>query len=145
MGTSHDAPNDWMLKNGNGKMAGNVFAGAGGWYVTNPDGQVELLHAMNDVVETVPNPASIISVTNPADGEYSVGAGDVITFTVNWSEPVTVVGTPQISFNENAVLQTADYVAGSSTSTQSVFEFTVTTPGVVDTVVLVSQKIIIID
>jgi len=135
MGTSTTSPNDWMIKNGNGKMADNVFAGAGGWYVTHPDGQVELIHAMSGVVESPVNPANIMLAVNPVDGEYSVGAGDVITFVINWTEPVTVTGVPQISFNENAVLQTADYVAADSTATSSVFEFTVTTEGVIDTVV----------
>lgn len=135
MGTSKTSPNDWMTKNGNGKMADNVFAGAGGWYITHPDGQVEMIQCMGGVVESPTNPASVALVINPTDGEYSIAAGDVILFTVNWSEPVTITGTPQISFNENGVLQTADYVVGSSNVTSSVFEFVVTTAGAIDTVV----------
>ena len=137
MGTSKTSPNDWMIKNGNGKMADNVFAGAGGWYVTNPDGQVELIHCMADVVEAPPNPPNVLSVRNPVAGEYSVSAGDVITFTVNWTEPVLISGIPQISFNENGIAQTADYTSVSSTSTVSVFEFVVTTEGTIDTVSII--------
>lgn len=135
MGTSRSQPNDWMVKNGNGKMADNVFAGAGGWYVTHPNGQIELLHGMKGIAEVPPNAPNLLLVTNPSAGDYSVAAGDVITFVINWTEPVTVTGTPQISFNENGVGQTADYVAASSTLVRSVFEFTVTAAGDIDTVV----------
>lgn len=135
MGTSRSEPNDWMIKNGNGKMADSVFAGPGGWYITHPNGQIELLHGMRGVAEVPPNAPDILSVMNPDAGEYSVGAGDTLTFVIYWTEPVTVTGTPQISFNENDVGVTADYVAGSSTANKSVFEYDVTAAGTVDTVV----------
>lgn len=136
MGTSRSAPNDWMTKNGNGKMADNVFAGAGGWYVTHPNGQVELLHGMSNVAESPVNAPDMMSVSNPAPGDYSVLAGDKVAFTIMWTEPVVVTGTPQITFEEDGVEVQADYVAGSSTSTKSVFEFEVTTEGVIDTVTI---------
>lgn len=136
MGTSKTSPNDWLGRDGNGKTtANNVFAGPMGWYIKHPNGQVELLQAMSGAAEVPPNSADVYQAVNPVDGDYSVGAGDTLIFVINWSEPVIITGTPQISFNENGVAQTADYVAASSTSTQSVFEFDVTTPGAIDTVV----------
>ena len=135
MGTSKNAPNDWMIKNGNGKMADSVFAGKGGWYVTHPNGQVELLHGMRGTAEVPPNAPNVLSVTNPAAGEYSIGAGDVLTFIVYWTEPVTVTGTPQIGFNENGVGQNATYDSAQSTANKSVFTYDVAAAGVVDTVV----------
>ena len=135
MGTSKSAPNDWMIKNGNGKMADSVFAGKGGWYVTHPNGQVELLHGMSGVAEVPPNAPNILSVINPDAGEYSIGAGDVLTFVIYWTEPVTITGTPQIGFNENDVAQTADYDPAQSTANKSVFTYDVAAAGDIDTVV----------
>ena len=135
MGTSKSAPNDWMIKNGNGKMADSVFAGKGGWYVTHPNGQIELLHGMSNVAEIPANAPNILSVDNPDAGEYSIGAGDVLTFVVYWTEPVTIAGTPQIGFNENDVAQTADYDAAQSTANMSVFTYDVAAAGAIDTVV----------
>lgn len=131
MGTSKSQPNDWMTKDGTGKI--NTFADERGWCIQHADGQIEVIHAVSGVAENPSNPADILGVTNPADGVYSVG--DKLTFIVKWNEPVTVTGTPQITLDEDGVTVTADYVAGSSTATTSVFEYTTTTTGVVDNIV----------
>ncbi len=136
MGTSRSAPNEWLGKDGNGKTSdNNVFAGPMGWYIKHPNGQVELLQAMGGTAEIPVNAPDVYQALNPVAGDYSISAGDTLIFVINWSEPVIITGTPQIAFNENGVGQTADYVAGSSTSTQSVFEYDVAAEGAVDTVV----------
>ena len=57
-----------------------------------------------------------------ATGSYK--AGTVIPITVNFSEPVTVTGTPQVQLNTTPAMQTADYASGSSTATLT-FKYTV--------------------
>jgi len=131
MGTSKSQPNDWMTKDGTGKIS--TFADERGWCIQHANGQIEVIHTMAGVGENPANPADILAVTNPNDGTYAVG--DTLTFSVRWNEPVTVTGTPQITLNEDDVTVTADYVAGSSTNTLSVFEYTTTTTGVIDTIV----------
>ena len=133
MGTSKTQPNDWMTKDGSGNIT--TFADERGWCIQHANGFVEVIHCMKDVVETPAVAPTVLNVENPAAGDYSVGAGDVIQFVVFWSEPVTITGTPQIAFNENGVGQTADYDPAQSSSNKSVFEFTVTTAGAIDTVV----------
>lgn len=133
MGTSKTQPNDWMTKDGTGKIT--TFADERGWCIQHADGQVEVIHAMSDVAETPAVAPTVLNVINPSAGDYSVGAGDVILFTVSWSEPITVTGTPQIAFNENAVGAVADYDPAQSTINKMVFAYTVTTPGAIDTVV----------
>ncbi len=132
MGTSKSQPNDWMTKDGTGKST--VFGDERGWVRTQPDGQEVVIHCMTGVNEegTIPR---IDSVQVPAPGEYSVGAGDILVFNVEFSEAVVVSGTPQISFNENGVSANASYSSGTSTSTNLSFEYVVTDPGVVDTLV----------
>lgn len=131
MGTSKSQPNDWMLKNGTGKIT--TFADERGWCIQHADGQIEVIHAMSDVAESPAVATTILSVVNPS-GDYSLGAGAEVLFAVNWSEPVIVTGTPQISFEENNVGVTADYDSARSTSTQSVFVFDVTAEGAIDTI-----------
>ena len=135
MGTSKTTPNTWLGLDGNGKTSvNNVFATAAGWCIKHPNGQIELLQAMSGCGESPPNSADVYQAVNPDAGEYSIIAGDTLIFVINWSEPVIITGTPQISFEENGAAQTADYVVSASSSVQSIFTFDVTTIGVVDTV-----------
>jgi len=133
MGTSKTQPNDWMTKDGTGNIT--TFADERGWCIQHKNGQIEVLHCMSNVLETPAVAPYILAVINPADGDYSVAAGDTITFTVNWSEPITVTGTPQIAFNENGVGAVADYDPALSDSNTMVFTYDVTTEGDIDTVV----------
>lgn len=68
------------------------------------------------------------SVAVPANGFY--GAGDPLAFTVNFSEPVLVTGTPSLSVIIGAQTRQASYVGGSGTSALT-FSYTVQ-PGEVD-------------
>jgi len=66
---------------------------------------------------------SVTSVTVPSDGTYTTGQN--LSFTVNWSEAVTVTGTPRLALTVGTSSVYADYDAGSSTATESVFTYTV--------------------
>jgi Bacterial Ig-like domain (group 1) len=57
---------------------------------------------------------SIASVTAPADGAYD--AGQSLSFTVNFSENVTVTGTPRLTLTIGSTTRYADYVSGSGSS-----------------------------
>ncbi|WP_342330291.1 MBG domain-containing protein [Pedobacter sp. FW305-3-2-15-E-R2A2] len=69
----------------------------------------------------IDNTAPIVSSVNSslADGTYKIG--DLIPVTVNFSEAVTVTGTPTLSLNSGG---TASYASGSGT-TALVFNYTV--------------------
>ncbi|GAB4235197.1 MAG: hypothetical protein Tsb0034_09240 [Ekhidna sp.] len=66
--------------------------------------------------------ATITSVTALPDGLY--GIGDVLTFEVNYSEPVLVTGNPQLSFIIGSITVEADFAGGSNSSTLT-FSYTV--------------------
>jgi hypothetical protein len=68
---------------------------------------------------------TVASVSVPANGNYN--AGDVLTFTVNTSEAVTVNtggGTPRLAMDIGGATAYANYVSGSG-STALVFQYTV--------------------
>ena len=133
MGTSKSQPNDWMTKDGTGKIS--TFADERGWCIQHANGQIEVIHTMADITES-PAVAPVISrVTNPRAGDYSVAAGGQVKFTISWTEPVIVTGTPQVQFNENGIGVAADFDPSLSSTNKSVFVYTVTTEGDVDTVV----------
>jgi large repetitive protein len=69
---------------------------------------------------TVPTVSSVNSTTT--NGSYK--AGSVIAITINFSENVTVTGTPQLTLETGATDRTADYASGSGTSTLT-FNYTV--------------------
>lgn len=69
---------------------------------------------------TAPSVASVTSST--ANGTYRIG--DVISVQVNFSEVVTVSGTPQLTLETGATDRTITYASGSGTSTLS-FSYTV--------------------
>ncbi len=69
---------------------------------------------------TAPTVSSVSSST--ANGSYK--AGDAVAVTVNFSESVTVTGTPQITLETGATDRTVNYSSGSGSSTL-VFTYTV--------------------
>ncbi len=78
-------------------------------------GACDSLAAHKDIVVDGVVPA-VASVTPPANGTYA--AGQVLTFAVGFSEPVTVTGTPLLPLSIDAgVPLTAAYLSGSGTTT----------------------------
>ncbi|MBF0109818.1 MAG: DUF4347 domain-containing protein [Magnetococcales bacterium] len=69
---------------------------------------------------TAPTVASVTSTT--ANGTYKTG--DAVNVTVNFSENVTVTGTPTLTLETGTTDRTIDYVSGSGTSAL-VFTYTV--------------------
>jgi len=68
-------------------------------------------------------PPTVTGVTSStANGTYK--AGDVIAVQVNFSEPVLVTGTPQLTLETGATDRTVNYASGSGTSTLT-FNYTV--------------------
>lgn len=65
---------------------------------------------------------AVTSVTVPANGFY--GAATALGFTVNFSEPVIVTGTPSLEVIVGAQTRQANYVSGSGTSALT-FSYTV--------------------
>ncbi|WP_223677719.1 Ig-like domain-containing protein [Azospirillum agricola] len=65
----------------------------------------------------------ILSVSVPSNGTYKTG--DVLTFTVNTSESVTVTGTPQLALDIGGTVKYAQYTASGSTATALKFTYTV--------------------
>ncbi|MBP2230998.1 autotransporter-associated beta strand protein [Azospirillum agricola] len=65
----------------------------------------------------------ILSVSVPSNGTYK--AGDVLTFTVNTSESVTVTGTPRLALDIGGTVKYAQYTASGSTATALKFTYTV--------------------
>ncbi len=63
--------------------------------------------------------------SSTADGNYK--AGDVISIQVNFSENVTVTGTPQLTLETGATDAVVNYASGSGTSTLT-FTYTVASP-----------------
>ncbi|OCR01383.1 hypothetical protein BCD67_23300 [Oscillatoriales cyanobacterium USR001] len=62
---------------------------------------------------------TVINITSPIDGTY--GIGQIIPITVQYSEPVTVTGIPQLTLNLGAI---ANYTSGSGSDTLT-FNYTV--------------------
>jgi hypothetical protein len=83
------------------------------------------------LTHTPPNTASILidgldpiisSVTPPANAWYILSNN--LNFTVNYSYPVVVTGTPKLSLNIGGILLDASYLSGSGT-TALIFSYTV--------------------
>jgi len=83
----------------------------------NPNTASNTLSITYDVIAPV-----VTSVTVPANGYYK--AGDALTFTVNFSENITVTGIPQLSMTIGATPRQAAYVSGSGTNALT-FTYTV--------------------
>ncbi len=67
---------------------------------------------------------TVTSVSVPPNGTYKIE--DNIDFTVNFSEAVTVTGTPRLAITIGSTMVYADYVSGSGTSAL-VFQYTIKT------------------
>jgi trimeric autotransporter adhesin len=65
---------------------------------------------------------TVTSVVAPVNANYVTGQS--LFFSVNWSEPITVAGTPVLSLTVGASTLNATYFAGSGT-TELVFRYTV--------------------
>ncbi|MBD2155078.1 DUF4347 domain-containing protein [Leptolyngbya sp. FACHB-16] len=80
--------------------------------------------AVTDERYTLDNTAAtVVSVTSTtADGQYN--AGDVIVVTVQFSEVVNVVGTPQLTLETGTVDAIAEYTGGDGTNTLT-FTYTI--------------------
>ena len=83
-----------------------------------PGAAGSLGNAKNIVIDTTAPTVSSVS-SSTADGSYKAGA--TVSIQVNFSEPVTVTGTPQLALNSGA---TVNYASGSGTSTLT-FTYTV--------------------
>lgn len=64
---------------------------------------------------------TVTSATVPTANAYKTG--DALEFTVNFSEAVTVIGTPQLALTVGSATRQADYVSGSGSSAL-VFRYT---------------------
>ena len=65
-----------------------------------------------------------VAVTSMPSSGSAYGAGETISFTATFRGPVTVTGTPQLSFSLGGVTKQAAYASGSD-STELVFSYTV--------------------
>ena len=83
-----------------------------------PGAAGSLGNAKNIVIDTSPR-RSAASPRRTADGSYKAAA--TVSIQVNFSENVTVTGTPQLALNSGA---TVNYASGSGTSTLT-FTYTV--------------------
>ncbi|SFU20892.1 Putative Ig domain-containing protein, partial [Algoriphagus locisalis] len=86
-----------------------------------PSGSANSLSGQKDLVIDGVIPV-IASVSVPSNGVYALGQN--LNFTVNFSEAVTVAGSPQFSLTVGASTQQASYLSGSGTSAL-VFRYTV--------------------
>src|SRR5439155_1076538 len=68
--------------------------------------------------------AAFVSNVNSSTADGSYKAGDVIAVQVNFSEPVTVTGTPRLTLETGSTDEVVDYSSGSGGSTL-VFNYTV--------------------
>src|SRR5207245_2549328 len=75
----------------------------------------------NIVVDTTSPTVSGVTAST-ANGSYK--AGDVVAVQVNFSEPVTVTGTPQLTLETGTTDETVNYASGSGSSTLT-FTYTV--------------------
>jgi CSLREA domain-containing protein len=121
------APNDGTTYNvavsgmtGSGNVIASITSGKAQDGVGNPN------NASTSTDNTVTYDATAPTVTNitstSANGSYNAGA--VIPVTVTFSEPVTVIGTPQLTLETGATDEVINYTSGSGTTTLT-FTYTV--------------------
>jgi hypothetical protein len=65
----------------------------------------------------------VTSITPPINNYY--GAGQVLSFTLNWSEPITVVGVPTLQLTIGTTVVSALFI--SSTASTTTFSYTILT------------------
>ncbi len=112
-GTSSLALNSGTIQDAAGNTATLTLA--------SPGGAGSLGANKNIVIDAVAPTLSGVS-SSTADGIYK--AGNVITLQVNFSEVVTVTGTPQLTLETGTTDRTINYASGSGTSTL-LFSYTV--------------------
>ncbi|HEY3091867.1 MAG TPA: S8 family serine peptidase, partial [Vicinamibacterales bacterium] len=105
-----------------GVLSGTPAGGTAGSYPITITATNSAGTANQSFTLTVKNPASVSSVTPPANGTYR--ATQNLDFTVNYNENVTVTGTPTIGLTIGATARNASYFSGSGTSAL-VFRYTV--------------------
>ncbi|MCH7410708.1 Ig-like domain-containing protein [Belliella sp. DSM 111904] len=103
------------------------FSGSATLTITSDDqgfsGSGGALTATDEVLINVNIVAPVISsVTVPSDGVYAIGEN--LDFTLNFSEVVTVNGSPQLSLTIGSTTRQATYISGSGTNAL-VFRYTV--------------------
>ena len=86
-----------------------------------PGAAGSLANSKNIAIDTTAPTVSTVTSSTP-NGAYK--ASQTIHVLVNFSEPVTVTGTPQLLLETGTTDQTADYVSGSGSQTL-VFDYTV--------------------
>lgn len=95
------------------------YSGPDSFQIEVSDGYAAVTRTIN--VTVVANPA-VISVAVPPGDTYV--AGEPLEFTVKFDQPVTVVGTPQLSLTIGTKTVSANYVSGTD-STDLLFRYTV--------------------
>jgi hypothetical protein len=108
------------LNNSSGDIIG-VNTIAANLSFTAPDASSIFVNDSSDT--TAP---TIISVTPPSNDTYT--AGENLDFTATWSENVTISGSPRLTLDIGGVTRYATYQAGLSSSTVSIFRYTVVNP-----------------
>ncbi len=91
------------------------------WIAEDNVGNISTLNSQTVQLDTTAPFVSSVSASN-ANGAYK--AGQTIHVLVNFSEPVTVTGTPQLTLETGTTDEVVDYTAGSGTSTLT-FDYTV--------------------
>ena len=105
--------------------AGNAAAlGLGGHAITDPDGDLVVDGGAADAVAPTVTGLTLSGTGQGAGGTFR--ADDAIALTVEFSEPVTVTGTPRLALAVGARTRSADYSSGSGTRSL-VFRYTVVT------------------
>lgn len=78
----------------------------------------------SDLIEdTVASPSTLALTISITNSNYKLA--DVLEFSVEYTEPITVSGTPRLNFDLNSQSRFAEYVSGSGTSAL-LFQYTVT-------------------
>ena len=82
--------------------------------LTHPSGGAQTGHKVNGgAAATAPTVTDVAVTSTPASGTTYYLAGEVIEFTVTFSAPVTVTGTPKFAFRLGAATRQAAYASGS--------------------------------
>ena len=85
--------------------------------LTHPSGGAQTGHKVNGgAAATAPTVNDVAVTSTPASGNTYYLAGEVIEFTVTFSAPVTVTGTPKFAFRLGAATRQAAYASGSDSA-----------------------------
>ena len=108
----------WSPSGGTGATATGLIAG--NYLVTVTD--ANSCQTTKNIVVSEPPPVTVTSVAVPTDKTYKLG--DVLSFTVNFSDNVIVTGTPQLALTIGSSGKQISYTGGSGTSALT-FSYTV--------------------